>query len=280
MSASTKFYTLHAMVNAVVHDVSSECSPHPAEHALILEPDFAWEADELDAQHYLAIDLTKPCEADAVVWIHRDVEILTPSPYPSPSPSPLPWGVYADIYYSNDGSIYTKATLTVDPGINDLLLKISEFSIGAAQRYWKIIFRSTDDPSYYMPEDTRVSAVWVSRKHKIDAGPTWPMNDTTVLPGKSFNMAYGDIAGVGFSVNEQIRFSRTYALNDTDYAVMLDMLAETNGGETLVVMQERDENPMLVRVESAVSVQNFAIGWQTMMLTFVQVPMVGRDELY
>ena len=280
MSVSTKFYTLRAMVDAIVHDVSSECSPHPAEHALMLEPNFAWEADELDAQHYLTIDLIKPCDADALVWIHRDDEIPTPSPFPSPSPSPLPWGIYADIYYSNDGSTYTKATLSVDPGVNDLLLKISEFSIGSAQRYWKIIFRSTDDPSYYMPEDTRVSAVWVARKHEIDAGPAWPGNDTTVFPSKSFDMAYGDVAGIGFSGNEQIRFSRTYTLDDTDYTTMLTMLAETNGGETLVIMQERDENSMLVRIEAAASIQNFAIGWQTMMLKFVEVPIVGRDELY
>lgn len=270
MSLSTKFYTLQAMVNAVVEDVSSENEQHPSEHALMIEPNFSWEADQQDAQHYIVIDLGKPFDIDAVVWIHRDEEVISPSP----------WGIYADVYYSNDNVVYTKAILTVDPGINDLLLKISEFSITGAYRYWKVVFRSTDDPSYYAPENTRVSATWAAKKYEIDAGPTWPMDDMTILPKKSFGMAYDDIAGVGFSVNEQVRFSRTYVLNDTDYAAMLNMLADTNGGETYIVMQERDNDPMLVRVESAVSIQNFAIGWQTMSLMFTKVPMVGRDEFY
>ena len=270
MSVSTKFYTLHAMTNAVVRAVSSESSQHPAEHALILEPDFAWQADEADTQHYIAIDLTKPFDIDSMVWIHRDTEVVSPSP----------WGIYADVYYSNIYGTYTKATLTVDPGINNLLLKISEFTITGAQRYWKVVFRSTDDPSYYTPEDTRVSAVWFAKKYTISAGSIWPMDDTTIYPMKTFNMAYDDKAPVGFNKNEQVFFSRTYALNDTDYATMLAMLAATNGGATLLTMQERDENPMLVRVSSAVSVQNFAIGWQTMALTFVQVPIVGRDDIY
>lgn len=270
MSVSTKFYTLKAMVDAVVIDVSSDDAQHPAEHALTLEPNFSWEADELDAQHYLTTDLTKPFDVDSLVWIHRDPEAVSPSPL----------GVYADVYYSNDNATYTKVTLSVDPGIDGNLLKISEFVMASNQRYWKVVFRSTDDPSYYPAEDMRVSAVWWAKKHTITAGPAWPMNDTTVYPKKEFDMAYGDKAAVGFSKNEQVQFTRTYACNDTDYTALLEVLAESNCGENILAMQERDENPMLVKIGGAVSTQNFAIGWQTITLGFTKIPIVGRDEFY
>lgn len=275
------------MIDSIIDEASSELSPHPAEHALILEPNFAWETDGIDEQHYLIVDCEKPINADALVWIHRHNEVDLPSPVspwpypsPSPSPSPFPTGVYAKIYYSNDDSIYTEAILTVDPGLSDTLLKISEFTVGSAQRYWKIVLTGVVPPNYYAPDDLRISALWLARKYEIEAGPAFPMDDTTIYPNQVHDMPYGEQAFLGFSENEHIKFTRIYTVDDTDYATLMDMLAETNGGETILAMQERDNEPMLVRIESAVSVEKFAIGWKTVTLTFTTIPIVGRDELY
>lgn len=270
MSVSTKFYTFRAMDDAIVIDVSSDNANHPAEHALILEPNFSWEADEADAQHYLTTDLTRPFIIDSLVWIHRDEEAISPSP----------WGLTADVYYSNDNSTYTKATLTVDPGINAALLKVAEFSITGAYRYWKIVIKGTDDPSYYAAEDTRVSAVWWARKYTITSDPIFPMNDTIIHLQKQYNAAYGNQNGVGFNTNEIIQFTRTYTVDDDDYENILNMLMDTNGGKIPVVMQELNNDPILVKVKDAVTIQKFTIDYRTVVLTFSTVPVVGRDEFY
>ena len=284
---STKFYTLAAMIDAVVHDVSSQVAAHPAEHALILEPNFAWQADGIDEQHDLTIDCGKPVEADALVWIHRHNEVELPSPvspwpYPSPSPSPSPYptGVYADVWYSNDDWAYTHAMLIVDPGLSDTLLKVSEFMVDSAQRYWKIVLSGVVPPDYYAPDELRTSALWLARKYEIEAGPAFPMDETTIYPKETHNMPYGELASLGYSENKHVKFTRIYTVNDADYATLMDMLAETNGGETILAMQERDNDPMLVRIESAISVEKFAIGWRTVTLSFTTIPIVGRDELY
>lgn len=284
---STKFYTLEAMIDAVVHDVSSQVSAHPAEHALILEPNFAWQADGIDEQHHLIIDCGRPRSVDALVWMHRHSEVDLPSPvspwpYPSPSPSPSPYptGVYADVYYSNDGSTYTQASLTVDPGVSGELLKISEFSVLAAQRYWKIVLRGVVPPNYYAPDDLRTSALWLARKYEIEAAAAFPMDDTTIYAKQAQTMPYGEQSFLGWSENEQVKFTRIYTVDDTDYDTLMDMLENTNGGETILAMQELDSEPMLVRIESAMSVEKFAIGWRTVTLTFTTIPVVGRDELY
>ena len=275
------------MVDAVVHDVSSQLSAHPAEHALILEPNFSWETNGLDEQHDLTIDCGKPQTVDALVWMHRHNEVDLPSvvspwPYPSPSPSPSPYptGIYSTIHYSNDDSIYTEAILTVDPGLSDSLLKISEFTVNSAQRYWKIILTGVVPPNYYAPDDLRTSALWLARKYEIEAGPAFPMDDTTIYPKQPHSLPYGEEAFLGFSENEHLRFTRIYTVDDTDYDTLMDMLAGTNGGETILAMQERDNDPMLVRIESAISVERFQIGWRTITLAFNTVPIVGRDELY
>lgn len=286
---STKFYTLAAMIDAVVHDVSSEVTAHPAEHGLILEPNFAWQADESHVHHSLTIDCGKPVTVNALVWIHRHNEIdlpspLSPWPYespsPSPSPSPYPTGVYADVWYSNDDSVYTHAMLTVDPGLSDTLLKISEFTVNSAQRYWRIVLSGVVPPNYYAAADLRTSALWLARKYEIEAGPAFPMDETMIYPKEVYYMPFGELAVLGYSENEYIKFTRTYTVGDTDYATLMDMLAETNGGETILAMQERDNSPMLVRIESAVSIEKFAIGWRTVTVTFTTIPIVGRDELY
>lgn len=284
---STKFYTLEAMIDAVVHDVSSQVTAHPAEHALILEPNFAWQANGTNEQHDLTIDCGKPREVDALVWMHRHNEVDLPSPvspwpYPSPSPSPSPYptGIYAKIYYSNDDSIYTEATLTVDPGVSGELLKISEFNVATAQRYWKVVLTGVITPDYYAPDDLRTSALWLARKYEISAGASFPMNDKTVTPKQSHNMPYGEQSSLGFSENEYIQFSRTYTVDDTDYDTIIDMLENTNGGDTILAMQELDNDPMLVEVKSAVKIEKFNIGWHTVTLTFNTIPIVGRDEYY
>jgi len=287
MSVSTKFYTLEAMVDAVVHEVSSQVTAHPAEHALILEPNFAWQANGSNAQHELIIDCGKPRSMDALVWMHRHSEVDLPSPVspwpypsPSPSPSPFPTGVFADIYYSNDASTYTLAPLTVDPGVSGELLKISEFSVSHAQRYWKVVLSGVVPPNYYAPDDLRTSALWLAHKYEITAGAVFPREDTTVYPKESFGMPYGDQAFVGFSENEQVKFTRIYTVDDDDYDTLMEVLASTNGGETILAMQELDDDPMLVKIESAISIETFAIGWRTVTIEFATVPIVGRDELY
>lgn len=284
---STKFYTLEAMIDAVVHDVSSQIAAHPAEHALILEPNFAWQADGIDEQHHLIIDCGKPVVANALVWIHRHDEVDVPSPvspwpYPSPfpSPSPYPTGIYADIYYSNDASIYTLAPLTIDPGVSGELLKVSEFSVATTQRYWKIVLRGVVPPNYYAPDDLRTSALWLARKYQITTGAVFPMDDTTVYPKETFSMPYGEQAFFGFSENEQVRFTRIYTVDDADYATLMAMLENTNGGETILAMQELDRDPMLVRIESAISIEKFAMEWRTITMTLTTIPIIGRDELY
>jgi hypothetical protein len=275
------------MIEAVVHNVSSQVAAHPAEHALILEPNFAWQTDGIDEEHDLTIDCGKPVNVNALVWIHRHNEVDLPSPvspwpYPSPSPSPSPYptGVYADVWYSNDDWAYTHAMLTVDPGLSDTLLKISEFMVDSAQRYWKIVLSGVVPPDYYAPDTLRTSALWLARKYEIEAGPAFPMDDTTIYPKETHAMPYGETAFLGFSENEHVKFTRIYTVDDTDYATLMDMLAETNGGETILAMQERDNLPMLVRIESAVSVEKFAIGWRTVTMSFTTIPIVGRDELY
>jgi hypothetical protein len=275
------------MTEAVVHDVSSQVAAHPAEHALILEPNFAWQANGTNEQHDLTIDCGKPVEAHALVWIHRHNEVDLPSPvspwpYPSPSPSPSPYptGVYADVWYSNDDSVYTHAMLSVDPGVSGDLLKVSEFSVGSAQRYWRIVLSGVVPPNYYAPDDLRTSALWLARKYEIEAGPAFPMDETTIYPKETQSMPFGELASLGYSENEHIRFTRIYTVDDTDYQTLMDMLAETNGGETILAMQECDNDPMLVRIESAVSIDKFTIGWRTAILSFTTIPIVGRDELY
>jgi hypothetical protein len=275
------------MTDAVVHEVSSQDAAHPAEHALILEPNFAWQADGIDEQHHLIIDCGRPRQVDALVWIHRHNEVDLPSPvspwpYPSPSPSPSPYptGIYADIYYSNDASTYTLAPLTVDPGVSGDLLKVSEFSVLNPQRYWKIVLRGVITPNYYAPDELRTSALWLARKYEIEAGAMFPREDSTVYPKQTFNMPYGEQAFLGFGENEQIKFTRIYTVDDDDYDILMSMLENTNGGETILAMQELDDEPMLVTIESATSIEKFAIGWRTVTIEFSTVPIVGRDELY
>jgi hypothetical protein len=284
---STKFYTLEAMIDAVVHEVSSQVAAHPAEHALILEPNFAWQTDGSNEQYYLIIDCGKPRQIDALVWIHRHNEVDLPSPVspwpypsPSPSPSPFPTGVLADVYHSNDNVTYTQASLSVDPGISGELLKVSEFTVTSAQRYWKIILKGVVPPNYYAPDELRTSALWLARKYEITAGAIFPREDTTIYSKNMFDMPYGEQTFIGFSENEQVKFTRIYTVDDTDYDILMDMLENTNGGESILAMQELDDDPMLVKIESAVSIEKFAIGWRTITIEFATVPIVGRDELY
>lgn len=269
MSVYTKFYTLQAMVKAIVHDVSSDMTAHPAEHALILEPNFAWQVENNDQQHHLTVDLTRPFDINSLIWIHREDEAVSPSPY----------GMFADVYYSNDDVTYTKATLDVDPGINAKLLKVAEFSVTGNYRYWKISIRGTDYPSYYAPDDMRISAVWWAKKHELSAGSNFTLDDKTIVPGKSYDGAYGEKLTVGFGVNERKSFDRVYVLDDTDYATLLSVLAECDGGSTPVVLQELTDDPIIVKINKMVSTK-FAIGWQSVNMSFETVPMVARDEYY
>jgi hypothetical protein len=170
--------------------------------------------------------------------------------------------------------------LTVDPGVSGDLLKVSEFSVAAAQRYWKIVLRGVVPPDYYAPDDLRTSALWLARKYEIEAGPAFPMDETTIYPKETHSMPFGGLASLGYSENEHIKFTRIYTVDDTDYDTLMDMLAETNGGQMILAMQERDNLPMLVRVESAVSIEKFAIGWRTVTMSFTTIPIVGRDDLY
>jgi len=170
--------------------------------------------------------------------------------------------------------------ITLDPELSGTLLKISEFTPPLPQRYWKILLIGVVPPDYYAPDDLRVSALWVAKKYEISAGAAFPMGDTTIYPKQVHNMPYGEQAFVGFNENEHIKFTRIYTVDDTDYATLMDMLEATNGGETILAMQEINDDPMLVRIESAVSIEKFAIGWRTVTMTFTTIPIVGRNELY
>lgn len=268
MSSLVEFYTFGPMEGAVVDAASSEAVGHPAEHAIApLEPNMAWQSDEASAQHELELDLGHPRQVDALVWMHREVEVVPTT------------GVVTEIYWSHDaGGTWTLAGTDPVTPVTGELVKVVTLAPPVVARWWRVVFKGLVGPGYYAPENMRVSMCWLARRWLLDRSGGWPHEDSQEWPNIGHDMAFGQSWQAGRNRNPLTNMTRTWAVNDDEYDTLRGMLADANGGHSPIVLAEWGRGFQICWLDDdSMPEKSPWLGVTEVTLKFSTTPVVPRD---
>jgi len=280
MSILIDFHTYEIMENATIHNASSEATNHPAEHAIApLESNFAWEANEAEAQHTLTIDFGETRECDGFSFIHHEVAI---------SPST---GIVIGIHKSSDAINWTAISWVYNSDGSDVpfddftsqLIKLRYFTVGGVlashkARYWRFTLLGMESPNFYAPSDMRISMLWLFRLRQLDRGPSFPINDTEIYPINNLRLPFGKVYRTGHSINPHTLFTRTWMLSDVEYEVLRTLMRECNGMYRPFIMTDVDGTRRLCRFATdEIDEELLDIDLYRITCQFVELPIVQKD---
>lgn len=284
MSALIDFYTYEVMEGAIVNSVSSEATGHPAEHAIApLEPDFAWEADEVDEQHTLVIDLGETRVCDGVSFIHHELETVTVDVniLVEKSSDATNWSALS-LAFNSDGTD-TPSDLT-NTGI---VIKLRHFTDGTTTlqpqtaRYWRITVIGVGAPLFMPVNDARLSMCWLFNLHQLDRGAAFPVNDAPVYPAGDLQLPFGKIYRTGYSVNSHTPFTRVWMLTGFEYDVLREVMRQCNGAYRPFVLVGVDGTRKLCKFASdEINEELLDIGLYRVTCSFVELPIVKKDKYH
>jgi len=239
----TRFLTYEPMAGAIVDSVSSETTNEPATHAIMLEPNFSWQANEV-AQHTLVIDLGEERGADGFTFIFHGIE----------SQTPLVMGLTIDCAVSIDNVNWQSLTLRMDEtglsltdtALVKYLIKTRVFWANSQitryyGRYWRFTLKGTQPPSYNPPYNSRISMCWLHTYHSFERGAAFPVNDVMTYPIEKLPLAFGKRHNIGRNVNPTINFSRTWLLTANDYTTLITVINNCNGTERPFLLTDIDQ---------------------------------------
>ena len=239
----TRFLTYEPMAGAIVNSVSSETTNEPATHAIMLEPNFSWQANEV-AQHTLVIDLGEERGADGFTFIFHGAELQTP----------LVMGLTIDCAVSIDNVNWQSLTLRMDEtglsftdtALVKYLIKTRVFWANSQitryyGRYWRFTLKGTQPPSYNPPYNSRISMCWLHTYHSFERGAAFPVNDVMTYPIEKLPLAFGKRHNIGRNVNPMIHFSRTWLLTASDYITLMAVINNCNGTERPFLLTDIDQ---------------------------------------
>ena len=257
------------MDDAIIASVSSEASGQPAEHAISpLEPNFAWQANEVSAQHKLIIDLTEARECDGFSFIHHEAEDIDITV--EMSADATQWISCTLLSYTTPDSTFIRMHYFASDGTN-----LSTYTA----RYWRFTVLSTTYAPYYAPTDCRISMCWLFSFHEFDKGAAWPINDMSVYPGNSELLANGKVYRSGYSVNPYVTFTRTWMLVDSEYDVLRAAIRACNGAYRPFVLIESDGVHRLCKFASdEITEELLDLGLYRVTCKFVELPIVQKNR--
>lgn len=279
MSTLHSFHTFAVMKDAIATSASSEATDHPAEHAISpLEPNFAWEANEVSAQHTLVVDLGETRVCDGFSYIHHETEETN-------DVTEISVSVNIDCEKSSDGTNWTTLTLAPqDDLVDSNPLKIRYFVSGGSTkqtesaRYWRFTVKGQLSPNFYAPTDARISMCWLFGYSELDRGAGFPMNDTPVFPTSDIPMPYGKQYRTGYSVNPHTTFSRVWMVTTAEYEVLKQVMRDCHGKQRPFILQSSDSSRRLCNFASdEIGEELLDIGLWRVTINFVEVPIVGKD---
>lgn len=285
MSILTNFHTYEPMEDAVITDVSTEDTDHPAEHAISpLEPDFAWEITS-NSSPYIIVDLGKPCPCDGFTFIHHETEIL-----------PSDFDVIITAEYSSDGSNWDSTFITYNSdgtaSPNDLYdsdtqIKVRYFIENGTEtlktlnyRYWKFSIGNVGSPMHSLPNDCRISMCWLFSLHTIDKGSAFPFNDTEIYPNDEIELAFGKSYFTGHSVNSHTVFSRNWLLNNTEYNTIITVMKNCNGVYRPFLLIEDNERKLCKFEKDEINETFIDEDFYNISCNFIQLPIVKKDKYH
>lgn len=282
--AVTQLLTFEPMDGAIVNAVSSEATNEPAAHSIALDPNFAWQANEVGADaHILTIDLGEERGADGFTFLYRSAITATP--------------VLLDTVFACEVSIDNVNWLSLtlrdalgntpaDAGQVHTLIRTRMFWANDQitryyGRYWRFTITGTAAPLFRPLYNARYSMCWLHTYHELYRGAAFPVDDAMVFPVERLPLAFGKQHQIGRNVNRMTTFSRTWLLTANDYEALAEVIRNCNGTQRPLLLKDTDTINRLCYIDDE-PIQITTIDTDLYQVTcrFIEIPIVKREAYH